>query len=87
MRKTNNETSTPSRYLFFYDGDALTPEADVRLIGKKATIIDRSTKMLLVEISRPAIKDELLHDLPDWSVKPEKMHTVPSTRPILRKRL
>ena len=87
MRIANKEIATPSRYLFFYDGVASTPEADIRLIGKKATIIDRSTKMLLVEISRPAIKDELMHDLPDWSVKPEQMHTIPSTKPILRKRL
>jgi hypothetical protein len=62
------------------------PAEDVRRIRSlpNATIVDDSSRMLLVEVPGEKIT-KLIKSLPQWSLSPESFVPVPNPRPKLRK--
>jgi hypothetical protein len=56
------------------------PTADeLALIGKHATVLDRSRKALLVDLGEAAA-NKLLAQLPGWSVQPETIFPIPDLK-------
>lgn len=68
-----------ARYLLHTTNpDGPTPD-ELALIGERATIVDRSRRAVLVEADAPQA-DALAAQLAGWSVQPEAIYPIPSTR-------
>lgn len=75
------------RYVLRFQGQGDKPRHDVErvksLSGTKV-LEDSSSRMLLVESSKTGAR-KLEKLLPDWSVSPERMISLPDSQPKLRR--
>lgn len=79
--------NTPNRFLLRYAGKSVPPVYDIDRIGSAAKVIDRSRTTVLVETDQPQELEQLISELPDWSVKPEQHYGMPTPVPHIKKRL
>lgn len=70
-----------SRFILRYRGEGAKPDADVaRMSGLAgAVVVDSSPRMLLVEADAEPLQ-QLVAELPDWVMAPERTYEVPDTR-------
>jgi len=67
------------RFVLRYSGSGRAPEADVGRIQAHARIVDRSSRMLLVEGEVSSVRD-LVSELRGWVASEESPVTLPDTR-------
>lgn len=73
------------RFVLRYRGDGGSPDADVEEIRglPNAAVVDRSSKMLLVESEEEPLR-RLVESLPGWVMVPERTVPLPDTRKRVR---
>lgn len=62
-----------------YRGNGPAPVADVRRIEAAARVIDKTSRMLLVEVAEAALA-RLLSQLPSWVASEETTASIPDTQ-------
>jgi hypothetical protein len=74
-----------SRFILRFKGQGTMPASDLAQIdaAPDVTVVDRSSRMLLVEAPAQAIH-RLAEMLSDWTVGPERMIPLPEPRPKIR---
>ncbi len=73
-----------ARYLFAFNGPLPLPADDLRLIEQQTQLLDTSRRTVLVEAEAEQHIQHLAQQLPDWTVSPESVIPIPSTRPTVR---
>ncbi|QJD80261.1 hypothetical protein [Spirosoma rhododendri] len=74
-----------ARYLLAFNGPLPLPPDDLRLIGQQAQLLDTSRRTVLVETDADHRIHKLASQLPNWTISPETITPLPTTRPAIRK--
>ena len=73
-----------TRYVLRYRGPGRAPTAEVANIERSLRVIDRTSRMFLVESSAPSIR-RVMAGLPSWVAAEETTIPVPATHPTLQR--
>lgn len=74
-----------SRFVLRYRGKSRAPSRDVRRVRSAGAIriLEATERMFLVEAEEQDL-NEVMKELPDWLVVPERTYPLPDPRPRVR---